>query len=299
MSGLKDEKYRTLLESLPQRIFFKDKNLVYDSCNENYAKDLGITTEEFKGKTDYDLFPKELADKHRDDDTKVMESGKTTDIEEKRVREGKEYWVNTVKTPVRNDKGEVIGILGIFWDIKARKQADEELQKHREHLEKMVMERTSDLETINRQLTKEIAEGKRREEIIAQQTHEILELSTPVLQVWEGIVVAPLIGTIDSERTQRFMERLLTRIVETNSPVALVDITGVPTLDTQTAQHLIEAIAATRLLGANVVVTGVRPAIAQTLVHLGIDLSDIVTKSSLSAGLRVALDYLDLQIIKK
>lgn len=119
------------------------------------------------------------------------------------------------------------------------------------------------------------------------------------MQVWQGVVVAPLIGTLDSQRTQLFMERLLDRITETNSPVALVDIMGVPAIDTQTAQHLAETISAVRLLGAQVVLTGVRPAIAQTLVHLGIDLSGITTRSSLAAGLQVALNILNLQIVRK
>ncbi len=126
-----------------------------------------------------------------------------------------------------------------------------------------------------------------------------MELSTPVMQVWQGVVVAPLIGSLDSQRTQRFMERLLNRIVETNSPMALVDIMGVPTIDTQTAQHLIETISAVRLVGAQVVLTGVRPAIAQTFVRLGIDLSDITTRSSLAAGLLVALDGLNLRVVSK
>lgn len=145
------------------------------------------------------------------------------------------------------------------------------------------------------------SEARRRqaEETVRRQTLEILELSTPVVQVWDGIVAAPLIGSLDSARTQQFMERLLNRIVETNSPVALVDITGVPTIDTQTAQHLIETISAVRLLGAQVVLTGVRPSIAQTLVHLGIDLSDITTRSSLAGGLRVALGILDLEVVSK
>jgi len=108
-----------------------------------------------------------------------------------------------------------------------------------------------------------------------------------------------LIGTLDSQRTEQFMERLLHRIVETNSPVALVDITGVPTIDTQTGQHLIETVTAVRMLGAQVVLTGVRPALAQTLVHLGIDLSNVITRSSMSAGLRVALDILNLQVVSK
>lgn len=146
---------------------------------------------------------------------------------------------------------------------------------------------------------RDITERKRAEARIQQQTTEILELSTPVMQVWQGVVVAPLVGSLDSTRTQQFMERLLDRIVETNSPVALVDIMGVPTIDTQTAQHLIETISAVRLLGAQVVLTGVRPAIAQTLVHLGIDLSGIITRSSLAAGLLVALNILELQVISK
>ncbi len=145
----------------------------------------------------------------------------------------------------------------------------------------------------------DITELKRREEIITQQTQEIMELSTPVIQVWKGVVAAPLIGTLDSHRTQQFMERLLERIVQTNSEVALVDITGVPTIDTQTAQHIIETITAVRLLGADVILTGVRPAIAQTLVHLGIDLSNIITRSSLSAGLKVAMHLLDLKIVPR
>jgi rsbT co-antagonist protein RsbR len=145
----------------------------------------------------------------------------------------------------------------------------------------------------------DITARKQAEETIARQAQEILEVSTPVVQMWEGVIAAPLIGTLDSQRTEQFMERLLQRIVETNSPVALVDITGVPTIDTQTGQHLIETVTAVRMLGAQVVLTGVRPALAQTLVHLGIDLSHVITRSSMSAGVRVALDILNLQVVSK
>lgn len=120
--------------------------------------------------------------------------------------------------------------------------------------------------------------------------------TVPVVQVWEGILLVPLIGTLDSSRTQQMMERLLHRLTETSSQVALVDITGVPTIDTQTAQHLIETIKAVRYIGAEVVLTGVRPVIAQTLVHLGIDLSSAITRASLAAGLREALHLLNLRI---
>lgn len=145
----------------------------------------------------------------------------------------------------------------------------------------------------------EAIRSKRTELTVKQLAQEILELSTPVMQIWDGVVVAPLIGTLDSERTQQFMERLLNAVVETKSPVALIDITGVPTIDTQTGQHLIEAISAAKLLGTEVVLTGVSPVIAQTLVHLGIDLSDFITRSSLSAGVRVALDALNLRVVSK
>ena len=148
-------------------------------------------------------------------------------------------------------------------------------------------------------VARDITERKLAEARIQQQSREIMELSTPVMHVWQGVVVAPLIGSLDSQRTQQFMERLLDRIVETNSPVAIVDIMGVPAVDTQTAQHLLETISAVRLLGAQVVMTGVRPAIAQTLVHLGIDLSGIITRSSLSAGLLVAFDVLEMQVVPK
>jgi PAS domain S-box-containing protein len=148
-------------------------------------------------------------------------------------------------------------------------------------------------------MTRDLTAQKRAEETIAQQSQEILDISTPVIQVWDGVLAAPLIGTLDSGRTQQFMERLLHRIVETNSPVALVDITGVPTIDTETAQHLIETVTAVRMLGAQVVLTGVRPALAQTLVHLGTDLSGILTRSSMSSGLRVALELLGLHVVSK
>ncbi len=142
----------------------------------------------------------------------------------------------------------------------------------------------------------DISQRKRNKEIITRQAQEIMEISTPIVQVWKGVVAAPLIGTLDSQRAEQFTEQLLEKIVETNSPLALVDITGVPAIDTRTAQHIIETISAVRLLGGQVILTGVRPAIAQTLVHLGIDLKGVVTRPSLAAGLQVALQELGLQV---
>ena len=137
---------------------------------------------------------------------------------------------------------------------------------------------------------------KRREKTIAQQTTAILEMSTPVVQIWDGVLVVPLIGTLDTARAQRLTENLLQRIVATGSPIALIDITGVPAIDTKSAQHLIETVSAVRLLGGTVILTGIRPAIAQTLVHLGIDLKSVLTRPSLASGLRHAMDNLNITV---
>jgi rsbT co-antagonist protein RsbR len=130
---------------------------------------------------------------------------------------------------------------------------------------------------------------KTREAIIARQQEEMLELSTPVVKLWEGILALPLIGTLDSARTQVVMENLLQSIVQSNSKIAIIDITGVLTVDTIVAQHLLKTVAAARLMGADCIISGVRPQIAQTIVHLGINLQDITTKASLADAFAVAL----------
>ena len=130
---------------------------------------------------------------------------------------------------------------------------------------------------------------KRREDVIMRQQQDMLELSTPVVTLWDGILALPMIGTLDSSRTQVVMETLLQRIVETGSDVAILDITGVPTVDTLTAQHLLKTVTAARLMGAECIISGIRPQIAQTVVHLGVDLGDIVTKATLADAFRVAL----------
>ena len=176
------------------------------------------------------------------------------------TKNGKERWIEHVCQPVHGAEGQWLGRRASNRDITERKLAQDKL---------------------------------------ARQAEEILELSTPTMQVWDSVLAAPLIGTLDTQRTQRFMEVLLHDIVDTGSEIALIDLTGVPTIDTQTARFIIETIDAVRLLGADVILTGVRPSIAQTLVHLGIDLSGITTRSSLVAGLRVALKALNLEMIDR
>jgi rsbT co-antagonist protein RsbR len=139
---------------------------------------------------------------------------------------------------------------------------------------------------------------KSREEVILRQTDEIAEISTPVIRVWEGILALPIIGTLDSSRTQVVMESLLSQIVETGSEIAILDISGVPAVDSLVAQHLMKTVSATRLMGAECIISGVRPEIAQTIVHLGIDLSGIITKSSLASALKYAFSALRLEVKK-
>ncbi len=139
---------------------------------------------------------------------------------------------------------------------------------------------------------------KSRENVIKRQQEELLELSTPVVKLWDGVLALPMIGTLDSQRTQVVMESLLQRIVDTGSEIAIIDITGVPTVDTLVAQHLLKTVTAIRLMGADCIISGVRPQIAQTIVHLGLDLQGVVTKANLADALALALRRLGMTVTK-
>jgi rsbT co-antagonist protein RsbR len=137
-----------------------------------------------------------------------------------------------------------------------------------------------------------------RESVIERQQAELLELSTPVVKLWDGVLALPIIGTLDSSRTQTMMEALLTRIADTGSNIAIIDITGVPTVDTLVAQHLIKTVTAIRLMGAECIISGVRPQIAQTIVHLGVDLGTVTTKANLADALALALARIGMSVSK-
>jgi rsbT co-antagonist protein RsbR len=139
---------------------------------------------------------------------------------------------------------------------------------------------------------------KTREEVIVRQQQELMELSTPVVKLWEGILALPLIGSLDSARTQVVMENLLQEILSTGAEIAIIDITGVPTVDTLVAQHLMKTVAAARLMGADCIISGVRPQIAQTIVHLGVELGDVATKATLADAFRLAMRRSGLTIAK-
>jgi len=138
-----------------------------------------------------------------------------------------------------------------------------------------------------------------REEVIARQQMEMLELSTPVVKLWDGIVALPLIGTLDSARTNVVMESLLQQIVSTGSEIAIIDITGVPTVDTLVAQHLLKTVAAARLMGADCIISGIRPQIAQTMVHLGIDLTTVGTKATMAEALKTAMNKMGFRVTRE
>jgi rsbT co-antagonist protein RsbR len=138
-----------------------------------------------------------------------------------------------------------------------------------------------------------------REDVISRQQRELLELSTPVVELWDDILALPLVGTLDSARTQLVMESLLQKVVETGASIAIIDITGVPTVDTLVAQHLLKTVAATRLMGADCIISGIRPQIAQTIVHLGVNLGEVTTKSTLAGAFRVALQRTGGTIVRE
>lgn len=247
-----------VLDTIPQRVFWKDRNFSYLGCNKSFASDVWLDhPSDIIGKNDFDLRWSDAAQMYRDGDQSVMESDTSRlNFEEIEIKpDGSQIWLRKSKVPLHDQQANVIGVLGIYEDITEHKQAEEILQHHH--------------------------------------AHEIMEVSTPVVQLWEGVLAVPLIGTLDSERTQRITERLLNRIVETDSVFAIIDLTGVPMVDTQTGRHLIDTIAAVRLLGTQALLTGIRPEIAQTLVHLGIEMTGVVTRPSLASGLRYALKIID------
>jgi rsbT co-antagonist protein RsbR len=140
---------------------------------------------------------------------------------------------------------------------------------------------------------------KSREDVINRQREEMLELSTPVVKLWDGVLALPMIGTLDSARTQIVMESLLQRLVETGAQIAIIDITGVPTVDTLVAQHLLKTVTAIRLMGADCIISGIRPQIAQTIVHLGVELHGVTTKATLADALALALKRSGLVVTRK
>lgn len=228
------------------------------SWNAAAEKMYGFTAAEAKGQPISIIVPSDHINEIMQILQKIGRGEKVAHHETVRMRkDGKQIHISLIVSPIKDADGRIIGASSIARDISERKHA---------------------------------------EDVIARQQQEILEISTPVVQLWPGVLALPLIGTLDSPRTQTVMERLLNRIVETGSSIAIIDITGVPTVDTMVAQHLLKTIAAARLMGTECMVSGIRPAIAQTIIHLGVNLTDIVTKATLADAFAVALTRLGLVV---
>jgi rsbT co-antagonist protein RsbR len=250
-----------VMNTMPQSICWKDRDSVYLGCNRQFAQDVGLADPaEIVGKTDYDLPSAEFADHYRADDRAVIDTGvPKLNFEEPQPRpDGTQSWLQTSKVPLRDSAGAIVGILVMYEDITGRKREEEE-------------------------------RNQLKDDLIRAQAAALAELSTPLIPISDDTVVMPLVGTIDSRRAQQVIESLLIGIVETHTQVAILDITGVPVVDTHVANALLRAAQAVKLLGAQVVLTGIRPEVAQTLVGLGVDLSGIVTRSTLQSGITFAL----------
>lgn len=252
---------RTIIDSLPDVMYVKDSTGRFEVANQALAQLLGQSSPEaLIGKTDFDIFPRELAIQYDRDDRAIMATGVALLNKEEPVvhADGSEHWISTTKVPLRDLQGRAIGLVGRGQDITDRRRAEAERQQLQEAL-------------------------------IQTQATALQELSTPLIPISDTVVVMPLIGRIDARRASQILETLLTGIQAQQADLAIIDITGVNLVDTQVAHALIQAARAVQLLGARVVLTGLRPEVAQTLVSLGVDLSDIVTRGTLQSGIAYGL----------
>jgi len=270
-----EARFRRLLDNIPDVVFRWDMQKGLEYVSPSVLNVTGYKPEELMGgdpMKGLKLAQTKRETIHEDWTKSVTEEGAAPMDEFVFERkDGSTGYLEVRSVPIMDDKGNPVAAEGILIDITKRKKMEDELLRHRDQLEQMVQERTAEL--------------TKAQEIATRQAQEIIEMSTPIILLRRGILLAPLIGTLNSDRAQQFTERLLNAIAQTNSAVALVDITGVPTVDTQTAHYLTRTISAVRLLGAQAILTGVGPSLASTLVELGIDLSNVITRSALSDGL--------------
>jgi len=248
----------SLLEHIPDslRIYFKDKESRFLAVSRSKAKDTGLSMEEFVGKTDFDFFPEKEAKVMFEEEKKIMASGKPIidKVQKIELPDGKEKWFSVTKFPFYDDKGNVIGTFGMSRDITRLKLIELEKDK----------------------------------KLVAQR-EELIELSTPVIDVWEGVLTVPILGSLDSERASRVSETLLTQIVEKRASAAIIDISGITAVDSAVADRLIRTAKAVKLVGAEAILTGVGVEIAQTIADLGIDMEGLKTVSTLRDGLRYVI----------
>lgn len=253
--------YQQVIDALPIRIFWKEsQDLRYLGCNLSFAHDAGRRTPaDLIDQDDYHMAWAPQAEAYRAGDRSVLASGiAQINYEEPQTREdGSTAWLRTSKVPLRRPDGTIFGVLGTYEDITADKQAEQE----------------------------RIAE---RDRLIAAQQDSLRELSTPLIPLTDHVVVMPLVGTIDTHRARQIMETLLAGLTRLRADFAILDISGVRVVDTQVANALLQTARASRLLGTQVMLTGISPEIAQTVVHLGADMHGVITMASLRDGIQYA-----------
>ena len=253
----------------------------------------GYRPEEVIGKHFSIFYPSEdVANGKPARELKIAEEEDRFEDEGWRVRkDGSRYWANVVVTALRDDSGRLWGYGKIARDLTERRKAEEELRRVRDELDQRVKERTAELAKVNGALKAELAARKQVEEAVRA-------LSTPVLPIRERLLILPLIGVVDSTRALQLTEQLLRSIRAYRAKAVVIDITGVPIVDSKVANHLLQTVEAARLMGASVIVTGISPEIAQTLVRLGLDLSRLRTRTDLMGGLEEAEQLVGYQLIK-
>jgi len=273
------ELLQKVLDTIPDPIFVKDLQHRWIACNQAFCTVLGHPYQAVIGHSDPDLWPADQAEIFWRGDDAVIASGQPHESEELATgADGVMHSIWTRKFPMRNEHGEIIGLSGIIIDITDIRRRQEDVAR----LEAELVEKQIEI------ALKETEIAEKLNTITGQNTL-LDQLSVPVLQVWENILLVPLIGGIDTRRAGQVMQDLLEAVAHTQAQVVIVDITGVPVVDTSVASYLVRAIQAAQLLGCQSLLVGIRPEIAQTLVGLGVDFSQITTRATLQNGLEYAL----------
>jgi PAS domain S-box-containing protein len=293
----KERLLRIVIDNLPSHVYVKDTDSRFLLANKACVRHMGVTSEkELLGKTDFDVQTSDYAEKFHADEVTLMQNGKPLVIPE---QEAVDYttkqplWLHITKIPLRDDAGNMIGLVGINNDITERKRAESVLREAAVELEKRVQERTSELQHAHEQF------AELQEQIIEAQKQAIQELSTPIIPILEQVIVMPLVGTMDSMRARDVTRALLAAITQQRAKVVILDITGVSVVDTEVANHLNKTMQAARLKGAMTVVTGISDAVAETIVDLGIDWTALDTVRDLRSGLRVALERMGYELRRR
>lgn len=268
------EQLQSMLNTFPDPIFIKDRQHRWVVCNQALCDLLGKPYEAVLGRSDPDFLAPEEVEIFWQRDDEVFAGVPSTNEEVLTSTDGTIRTIWTRKFPMRNSAGQIIGLCSMITDITDLKRRQAEIER----LEASLEEKAA---------------------IIAGQNALLEQLSVPVIQIWEGVLLVPLVGAIDSRRAAQVMENLLESIGREGAEIVIIDITGVPMVDTSVASHLVRAVQAAQLLGCQSVMVGISPEIAQTLVGLGIDFSRITTRASLQNGLEYAFSFLSYSVKRK